>query len=102
MADNRALRPGIPVLVFLICGALMLFAGWVVLGSWTPRTTLELGMLIAFFVLSPLGSFWMLYDCAVNEKPPVQYYVLALFFPYSFIWYYFSRVRRRQSSSRIR
>lgn len=96
MSENSALRPAVLILVLLVSGALLVFAGWVVLGSWAPKTTFGLSCLIAFFIFAPIGSLWMLYDCAVREKPPVLYYLMALFLPYAFVWYYFDRVRPRQ------
>jgi len=41
----------------------------------------------------------MLYDCAIREKPPSIYYLIA-FVPYAFIWYYFERVRPRKHFTR--
>lgn len=98
--QKGALRPAVPILVFLISGALLVFAGWVVLGTWLPRTTFGLSCLIAFFIFAPIGSFWMLYDCALREKPPILYYLIALFLPFAFVWYYFDRVRTRQLRNR--
>jgi hypothetical protein len=79
---------------FLVVGATA-FALWVVLGSWVPKSTLALVGVSAFFICSPIGALWMLYDCAVREKPPLIYFLLAFFVPYSFVWYYFDRVRHR-------
>ena len=96
MPENSSLRPAVLILVLLVSGALLVFAGWVVLGSWAPKTTFGLSCPIAFFIFAPIGSLWMLYDCAAREKPPVLYYLMALFLPYAFVWYYFDRVRPRQ------
>ena len=61
MSENSALRPAVLILVLLVSGALLVFAGWVVVGSWAPKTTFGLSCLIAFFIFAPIGSLWMLY-----------------------------------------
>ena len=85
----------IPVLTFLVLATLTLFMGWVVLGSWLPKSSVVLTSLILLFVCAPLGAFWMLYDCSRNEKAPFMYFVLA-FVPYAFVWYYLEHVRPRK------
>ncbi len=96
MSEKTALRPAVTLLLFLASGAALVFASWVVVGAWLPRTTFGQALVFAFFICSPIGAFWMLYDCAVRERPPVVYYLIALLLPYSFVWYYFNRVRPRQ------
>ena len=52
-------------------------------------------MLFAFYVLfgiSPLGAFWMMYMAIRYEKNPFSLILLA-FIPFTFLWYYFERVR---------
>jgi hypothetical protein len=82
------------VIAFLFLLSLTAFAASVVFGTWFPKTTVAMGALIAFFVCAPLGTLWMLYDCAIREKPTFIYFLLA-FIPYAFVWYYFDRVRSR-------
>jgi hypothetical protein len=100
MSENTALRPAVTLLPFLASVAALVFASWVVAGAWLPSTTFGRTLVFAFFICSPIGAFWMLYDCAVREKPPVVYYLIPLCLPYSFIWYYLVRVRPRRSRER--
>lgn len=100
MSENGALRPAVTNFALLLSGALLVFAGWVVLVPWVPASTFGVGCLFVFFIGSPIGAFWMLYDCAVREKPAARYYLIALFLPYSFVWYYFDRVRPRRIRER--
>lgn len=43
-----------------------------------------------------LGSLWMLYTAIRHEKHPLGCTLLAMTFPYMFVWYYFERVRPRK------
>ncbi|SRR2546427_9307417 len=85
-------------LIFLVLASLSVFAAWIVLGSWLPKSTAVLGSIILFFICAPIGALWMLYDCSRHEKHPLIYFLLA-FFPYVFVWYYFERVRPRTNRS---
>lgn len=50
-------------------------------------------LLILLFASAPLGSFWMMYMSIRYEKSPLPMVALALFVPFTFLWYYFERVR---------
>jgi hypothetical protein len=95
MATRGNLRWIAHLLAFLILGVLTLLALWLVMGTWMPKSAVEMGAVIAFFLCAPIGALWMLYDCAVREKPPFIYFLLAGV-PYAFVWYYFDRVRPRK------
>jgi hypothetical protein len=47
---------------------------------------------VALFAIPPLGAFWMMYMSIRNEKSPFPMVLLA-FIPFTFLWYYFERVR---------
>ena len=47
---------------------------------------------VILFALPPLGSFWMMYMSIRHEKKPLSM-VLLSFIPFTFLWYYFERVR---------
>jgi hypothetical protein len=52
-------------------------------------------MLLALFVLfgiPPVGAFWMMYMAIRYEKNPFPL-ILLVFIPFTFLWYYFERVR---------
>jgi hypothetical protein len=83
------------VFAFLILALVTMFALWLVLGTWLPKTAISLTAVVAFFLCAPIGALWMLYDCSVRERPPFIYFLLALV-PYAFVWYYFDRVRPRK------
>jgi hypothetical protein len=56
-------------------------------------------MLLAFvslFGIAPLGAFWMIYMSIRYEKHPLPMVLLALFIPFTFLWYYAERVRPRK------
>jgi len=82
------------VFAFLFLTGTSIFAAWVVLGPWVPKTALEEGLVVTFFLCGPLGALWMLYDCIRQRKTPFAYFLLA-FVPYGFIFYYLERVRPR-------
>ena len=53
-------------------------------------------LLVGLFGLAPLGAFWMMYMSIRYERRPFPLLVLALFIPFTFLWYYFERVRPRK------
>lgn len=68
-------------------------AVWLVLGPWTPQNGIELFIVMAFAMGSPIGSFWMVYRSVRFEARPLRYIILAMV-PMSFVWYYVERVRK--------
>lgn len=57
-------------------------------------------ILIALFGIAPLGAFWMMYMSIRCEKKPLAMLVLALLIPFTFLWYYFERVRPKNFTNR--
>jgi hypothetical protein len=49
--------------------------------------------LVVLFSIAPLGAFWMIYMSIRYEKRPLALVLLAFFVPFTFVWYYFERVR---------
>jgi hypothetical protein len=62
-------------------------------GFWplSPASIVALGI---FYGLHPLGALWMIYQCVRYERKPFPLLLLALV-PYSFVWYYFERFKKR-------
>ena len=59
-----------------------------------------LGLALGYYLTSPFGSFWMLYQSIRFESKPLKYILLS-FLPYAFLWYYFERVRKRTYVGRL-
>jgi hypothetical protein len=61
-------------------------------GFWrlNPAFIVALGI---FYSLQPLGALWMIYQCVRYERRPFPLLLVALV-PYSFVWYYFERVKK--------
>ena len=76
------------ILGFLVAG----LAFWAVMSSGVPQNPLLIFLVVGVFVIQPFGAFWMLYMSIRHEKHPLPMMLLA-FIPYSFLWYYFERVR---------
>jgi hypothetical protein len=72
---------------------------WVITLPGIPPDYLAI-LFFALFSVGPLGAFWMLYMAIRYEKHPLPLILLA-FLPYSFLWYYFERVRPRKQTSRL-
>lgn len=67
---------------------------WIVVGPWRPQGKLVVGLVFVLFALGSFGAYWMLYQIIRYEKHRVKFIVLV-FFPFSFVWYYFERYRNR-------
>lgn len=78
---------------------LVFAALWIVLGKWSPKTSLEMSAVVLLFVAANIGTIWMLYVSIRFEKHPFAFVLLA-FVPYAFLWYYFERVRLRKHLTR--
>jgi hypothetical protein len=48
--------------------------------------------LVVLFTILPVGAFWMMYMSIRHEKSPLPMLLLA-FIPFTFVWFYFERVR---------
>jgi hypothetical protein len=67
-----------------------------------PPATRTIGMVL--YVLATLataiGTFWMWY-MAVRHEPRPLLFILLAFIPFTFLWYYFERVRPDRRTSTI-
>src|SRR5712664_3029554 len=67
-------------------------AFWIIATPGVPRNPLLMFLVVVVFAVPPFGAFWMLYMSIRHEKYPLPMMLLA-FIPYTFLWYYFERVR---------
>ena len=82
-------------LVFYVVGGFVIMAGAALLiarGQAPNSNPVILLAFIAMFAIPPLGAFWMMYMSIRYEKSPLPMVLLA-FIPFSFLWYYFERIR---------
>jgi hypothetical protein len=70
-------------------------AFWFAISPWFPRSPLAEDLIVVFFSAPSVGAFWMIYMAIRHERRPLAYILLA-FIPYTFLWYYFDRVRPRK------
>ena len=77
------------ILVGLLVAGLVF---WLITMPGTTRNPVLMLLIGIVFVVLPLGAFWMLYVSLRQEKHPLPIILLA-FIPYTFLWYYFERVR---------
>jgi hypothetical protein len=63
----------------------------IVQGAFRP---LVIGLSVIVYAAPSVGALWMLYAAVRTEKNPLRFIVTA-FIPFSFLWYYFERVRPR-------
>ena len=75
-------------------------AAWVVTAPGPPTGPLAFIFLVGLFGVPPLGAFWMLYQVIRHEKNPGPLMLLA-FIPFTFLWYYFERVRPGKHKTRM-
>lgn len=83
------------LLGFLVTG----LGFWILTLQGVPRNPLLTLLVVVIFVVSPVGSFWMLYMLIRHEKLPLPMVLLA-FIPYTFLWYYFECVRPQTTGLR--
>ena len=62
-------------------------------GQAAASNPVMLFAVVALFLIPPLGAFWMIYMSIRYEKRPLPLVLLAFFIPFTFVWYYFERVR---------
>jgi len=80
-------------LSFVVTGSAVLLLTW---GPSPENHPAVLLFLIGLFGIAPLGAFWMMYMSIRYEKKPFLLLLLASFIPFTFLWYYFERVRPRR------
>lgn len=74
-------------------------AFWMVISPWFPQNSIVEFLVFVFFSAPALGALWMLYTAIRYEKEPLPIIFLA-FVPYTFLWYYFERVRPGKHKTR--
>jgi hypothetical protein len=79
------------VLWLVLLGGATWFALWEVT-SPSRASGPGLVFIVVFFALHPFGAAWMIHTILRSEKRAAKFFLLALV-PYSFVWYYFERVR---------
>jgi hypothetical protein len=76
------------------------------LGAWlmTATNLNPLAMIVGAvpFAVAALGAFWMIFVAVRREKRPWPKIWLAMFVPFSSLWYYFERVRHDKHPVRVR
>ena len=86
------------LLLYVAAGFLALGLAVLVItrGHAPASNPLMLFAIVALFLVPPLGAFWMVYMSVRYEKAPLPLVLLAFFIPFTFVWYYFERVRARK------
>ncbi len=82
-------------LFLYIVGGFVAMAAAALLMARGPAPEGHPAILFAFvilFAVPPIGAFWMMYMSIRHEKSPLPLVLLA-FIPFTFLWYYFDRVR---------
>ena len=70
---------------------------WAFNTQWTPRNDWEVLVLGIVCAVSPLGGLWVFYQAIRYEKDLLPYLLLG-FLPFSFVWYYFERMRPHRAT----
>ena len=87
----------------LLCVIAGLFAAALMFRFVTIPTTpnpATIAVMIILFSVAPVGAFWMMYMAIRYERVPWPLILLAMFVPFSFLWYYFRRVRPGKHNTR--
>jgi hypothetical protein len=87
------------ILWIVLALALLGLAFWFVVSPWYPKNSFILFLIAVYFGAPSIGAFWMIYIAIRHEKHPFPIIALALL-PYTFIWYYFERYRKRKHITR--
>jgi hypothetical protein len=84
----------VKLLVYVVAGFVVMgLAALLIAQGQAPAShPLILFAFVALFAIPPLGAFWMMYVSIRHEKSPLPMVLLA-FVPFTFVWYYFERVR---------
>ena len=65
---------------------------YIVLSSWYPSNSVETFIAVCFFAAPGIGGLWMAYHVVRHSKHIFPLIFIAML-PYTFIWYYFERIR---------
>jgi thiol:disulfide interchange protein len=86
---------------------LWIVVGFGVLGLATWLITLPgpphgpmLFLLVLVFAVAPVGAFWMMSQVMRYERRPFPLIAMAMFVPFTFLWYYLERVRPGKHKTR--
>jgi len=85
----------VKVLLYVALGfAAMAAAALLITRGQAPESNPAVAVaFVALFAVPPVGAFWMMYMSIRYEKKPLPFVLLALLIPFTFLWYYFERVR---------
>ena len=84
----------------LIALALTCIAIFTVISSWYPKNAAEMFAAGAYVAFASIGQWWMIFMIVRQERKMWRLIWVALL-PFSFIWYYFERVRPRRAGASI-
>jgi hypothetical protein len=73
---------------------------WIVVHLGVIESPPLLFLLFAFFGAPNIGAIWMIYTAIRFEAHPLPFVLLGFCVPYSFLWYYFERVRHGKHLTR--
>ena len=88
------MKSALKLLLYVVGGILAaILATFLLLSGPSPENNFAVAAaLVVLFAIAPLGGFWMIYKSIRCEKKPFPIVFLA-FIPFTFLWYYFERVR---------
>ncbi|MCU1287063.1 MAG: hypothetical protein JWO13_3413 [Acidobacteriales bacterium] len=69
---------------------------WMLTTREDPEHSILLLLVLLVFAAPPIGAFWMMYMSIRFQKNPFPMILLAMFIPYSFVWYYIEHVRGKR------
>jgi len=84
-------------LFLYVAGGFVVMAAAILLISWGQAPSSHPAMLVALwglFGIPTVGALWMAYMAVRYEKDPFPMLLLAFLIPFTFLWYYFERVRK--------
>jgi len=76
---------------FVFLTAATAFGYWALFSPWL-KEVIRGRVLLIYALTQILGGFWMIYNCVRTEQRPFRFILISLI-PYSFVWYYFEKVR---------
>jgi hypothetical protein len=99
-AEHREEAKDMKIFLWVLLGFTVAgVAFYIVISPWFPRNPVTEFLAFVFFGAPSVGAFWMLYLVIRYERHPLPLILLA-FLPYTFLWYYFERVRPRKHLTR--
>ena len=81
------------LLLYIVGGFVAMAAATLLIArGHVPESPAILFAFVVLFGVPPVGAFWMMYMSIRYERSPLPMLLLA-FIPFTFLWYYFERVR---------